>query len=883
MDHRRHRMRRDSHILPPLAGLAPWLPGHMRPPGRNRNWPAALDEAALDRRIDGQIRNDPYDLTFRERQILSFLRQAYDAERDHMPILLMGRIPAHAEEHAQASERYWRGQTCGASANGHRITWGVIYQDSLTGWLSGKSQSTPQSLPQASAKDAPSNPAPPVVAVDDKRIAKAKFLLALISKTESKWKAMSCTKSRTYAVTLVLGQYVDYMAADEQKLAKDTDTILRACQNVQNIQFGAVDRLDDDPKQFSSFTTAMIMIQKDIPQSDMDGYLAAFRVFGFFNGDEEKGISLSECCDRHMRKLRAIADGLPDSAVEEAFRVTPVDSIRIAIRFGEKTPRPKSLALLEHDEKLIKMAEIWRRASKNIQENLPAYESFFSQVKIYNDQGQPEDARKLMEANSGVVGAYEKVSSVLQGMEKDLDGRIAKSARRLTPTRTGTFSAVLKRGSKAILAGLCPPDAKQEETTALIYVLKAGDDDFDFTPVAADFVEPYRLVAKDLLAGAVQARKEPEGDHADVAETPWRPVKCDRCGGTGIYERREMRGGTYRTHDIAVMAASEANERDAEADPDYVNAMRHGGAYMSKKPAWAAVPLENGLWGVGRLDSVRTICDCANGDALRRQQAKEEEDARKDAITRLAMDLKGTTDKSHNAAVKLAQIGPNEARVAIPALIEAARSSHDQYLREKAVIALRCLCRPADKDAIAELLERLKDEYQPVRFEAVVAFGCILEGQKPPEGMLIALKDKSQHVRSEALAALLKMSPDKASLSALMESLKDENVTARSRAARAIGRLGETARDAVPALTARLKDAEFEVRQVAADALNKIDPALNAEPSKEPNFVIHLKDGDAIQVVSMKEAGDFYFVTTVDGKKTGVAKDEIQKVEKLQR
>ena len=61
----------------------------------------------------------------------------------------------------------------------------------------------------------------------------------------------------------------------------------------------------------------------------------------------------------------------------------------------------------------------------------------------------------------------------------------------------------------------------------------------------------------------------------------------------------------------------------------------------------------------------------------------------------------------------------------------------------------------------------------------------------------------------------------------LITNLKNQDETVRRNAAEALGKLGQAAKDAVPALIRTLKDRNEAVRRSAAEALGKLGPAAN--------------------------------------------------------
>ena len=98
----------------------------------------------------------------------------------------------------------------------------------------------------------------------------------------------------------------------------------------------------------------------------------------------------------------------------------------------------------------------------------------------------------------------------------------------------------------------------------------------------------------------------------------------------------------------------------------------------------------------------------------------------------------------------------------------------------------------------------------------------------PRSYWLAALESLNDILRHEAILAAGR---DKAAIPGLIRRLQDEVPQLRCMAAVELARFGADARDAVPALTAMLKDEDRSCRQAARDALQKIDPTA-LEPAK---------------------------------------------------
>ncbi|MBN9122050.1 MAG: HEAT repeat domain-containing protein [Planctomycetes bacterium] len=94
------------------------------------------------------------------------------------------------------------------------------------------------------------------------------------------------------------------------------------------------------------------------------------------------------------------------------------------------------------------------------------------------------------------------------------------------------------------------------------------------------------------------------------------------------------------------------------------------------------------------------------------------------------------------------------------------------------------------------------------------------------------LADRNAQARSAAAEALLVIGPTDADLPILLKLMKDVVGTTRAASATAAGRLGASAKDAVPQLRRLLDDREVEVRVAAADALGQIGPAARPAMAK---------------------------------------------------
>lgn len=212
------------------------------------------------------------------------------------------------------------------------------------------------------------------------------------------------------------------------------------------------------------------------------------------------------------------------------------------------------------------------------------------------------------------------------------------------------------------------------------------------------------------------------------------------------------------------------------------------------------------------------------------------------------------------AADALGMIGP-AAKDAVPALIAVVRDVNAGYLRERAVKALAWIG-PAAKDAVPYLLTALKiEDYTPVtavagtvtipsliaeleernyelRRTAVGTLGAIgPDAASAVPQLLVMAKNKKDKARDEALWALGGIGPAaKDAVPLLIEELADHTYTFRPcEVAMALGGIGPDAKAAVPTLAAlaRNRREDDQVREYAAKAVMKIDPAFAAREGME--------------------------------------------------
>lgn len=218
---------------------------------------------------------------------------------------------------------------------------------------------------------------------------------------------------------------------------------------------------------------------------------------------------------------------------------------------------------------------------------------------------------------------------------------------------------------------------------------------------------------------------------------------------------------------------------------------------------------------------------------------------------------------SHDAYKALVEIG----EPAVPELIKAL-DNESFSVRQYAVFALGKIGEPAEV-ILPALLRMLNDNSQDVRWASVqrlgkfgqsnptviaaladaledeagqvrhIAGNSLIDVGKPAVPSLRkALEHEDREVRMLATYALTQLD-EPVSVSLLTETLEYGGVTVRERIAPAIGKMGESARDAVPVLLKVVADGPDQSRRPAVDALIKIGkPAVPAliEALRDPQI-----------------------------------------------
>ena len=124
-------------------------------------------------------------------------------------------------------------------------------------------------------------------------------------------------------------------------------------------------------------------------------------------------------------------------------------------------------------------------------------------------------------------------------------------------------------------------------------------------------------------------------------------------------------------------------------------------------------------------------------------------------------------------------------------------------------------------DAIPQLIQALRDSYEPVRLNAAYALGTIGEPAVPH--LIETLSDENGPTRRMAAYALAAVGAP--AVPALSEALQHTEDAVRIEATYAFAQIGTPAETALPALIEHAKDPAVEVRRYLADAFGGIGPA----------------------------------------------------------
>ena len=149
-----------------------------------------------------------------------------------------------------------------------------------------------------------------------------------------------------------------------------------------------------------------------------------------------------------------------------------------------------------------------------------------------------------------------------------------------------------------------------------------------------------------------------------------------------------------------------------------------------------------------------------------------------------------------------------------------ALGSDDSAVRASAADQLGLFGQSA-ADAIPQLIEALRDGYEPVRLNAAYSLGTIGEPAVP---QLIETLG-AEHGPTRRMAAYALAAVGAPAVPALSEAVQHTEDAVRIEATYALAQIGKPAETAIPALMQHTKDPADEVRRYIADAFGGIGPA----------------------------------------------------------
>ncbi len=190
------------------------------------------------------------------------------------------------------------------------------------------------------------------------------------------------------------------------------------------------------------------------------------------------------------------------------------------------------------------------------------------------------------------------------------------------------------------------------------------------------------------------------------------------------------------------------------------------------------------------------------------------------------------------AAESLAKIKP--AAMMPPPWLAKALVSRDLATRRDAIYMLRRVGR-SFTGALNYLAQALKDIDPLVRKEAVISLRNFGEEAKASISVLLkCMSDVDAGVRVETILTLGALKPTNYSevTSQLIKALKDAHPGVRQEAAALIGRLGENAKSALPALVAAMKGKDVRLADAASDAMTGLGAV------SIPEFIKALRDAN---------------------------------------
>jgi HEAT repeat protein len=177
-------------------------------------------------------------------------------------------------------------------------------------------------------------------------------------------------------------------------------------------------------------------------------------------------------------------------------------------------------------------------------------------------------------------------------------------------------------------------------------------------------------------------------------------------------------------------------------------------------------------------------------------------------------------------ARSLGEIG-HPATPALPALAKASGRNID--IDRTIAISIRQIVASGDEFDLVALVAQLKSKDETIRLRAVKAIARLGPNARlAAADVYTTLADIDRDVRHAAVATIQAILPNEKPSPAIIKvyvlDLQDPDETIRLRAAKVLGRFGQAAVSAVPALEAALDDSDKDVKRAVIEALTRISP-----------------------------------------------------------
>jgi HEAT repeat protein len=550
---------------------------------------------------------------------------------------------------------------------------------------------------------------------------------------------------------------------------------------------GALVQLGADPQ------TVLPVLTKALKSARADEQVAAARILGDLGPEA-------------VPALLAIQNELVESDAQLGYyllealgRIGPeaknvVPSIQAKVKGDENLPlfRVNAAAALwrvARDEEAVKLLRA-AAAGKKLSRPLP-YVALWrldrakDTLEVFAKQLMAEDREEVLSAIEALgphakaavpdlVKALSKVTNVLKGAEQPPPG----------------FAELLAGSAPLVHAlGTIGPDAKAA-LEPLGVLAKAKDPNLSF------------------LAAVAQYRIDPKADHALTLAGYLEDKDHKRAAARAL--RQFPPTGTA----VAIELRLALDSADEELRLDVAVAL-----WRMEKNA-------------GALKALRKLL--ASDDATVRQQAAldlgfEFGPAAKDAVPDLVKRLfDARAAVRSTSAEALARVGP-VAKDAVPALVAVLEGDEAEFVLSAACEAVGLIAPAERAAAVAALKARLEHPAPLVRAHAALAL-VRLGDQSGKEEATRALTQRTYQVRITAAEALWRINKDGRATAVLIRALEESNLTGtegdneRYMAARALGRVGADAKDAVPELLKLIDHPDEALAATARAAAKTIDP-----------------------------------------------------------